>query len=77
MPSDSGVAPAARTVEDCADHVERVHAHLTGHLDSDVDLDRLAAMACFSAFSFHRIYHAPQGETVAGSVRLHRAHGGL
>ena len=74
MPSDSGVASAARTVEDYADRVERVHAYLTEHLDRDVDLDHLAGIACFSPFHFHRIYHALQGETVAESVRRMRLH---
>jgi len=74
MPSDSGVAPAARTVEDYARRVERVHAYLAGHLDRDVDLDHLAGIACFSPFHFHRIYHALQGETVAESVRRMRLH---
>src|SRR3954469_18997591 len=74
MSSDSGVAPAARTVEDYAQRVERVHAYLAAHLDRDVDLDRLAGIACFSSFHFHRIYHALQGETVAESVRRMRLH---
>ena len=74
MPSDSGVASAARTVEDYADRVERVHAYLAEHLDRDVDLDHLAGIACFSPFHFHRIYHALQGETVAESVRRMRLH---
>jgi len=74
MPSESGVAPATRTVEDYADRVERVHAYLAAHLDRDVDLDHLAGIACFSPFHFHRIYHALQGETVAESVRRMRLH---
>ena len=74
MPSDSGVASAARTVEDYAERVGRVHAFLSEHLDHDVDLDRLAGIACFSPFHFHRIYHALQGETVAESVRRMRLH---
>ena len=74
MPSESGVAPAARTVEDYADRVERVHAYLAEHLDRDVDLDHLAGIACFSPFHFHRIYHALLGETVAESVRRMRLH---
>jgi AraC family transcriptional regulator len=74
MPSDSGVASAARTVEDYAGRVERVHAYLAEHLDRDVDLDHLAAIACFSPFHFHRVYHALQGETIAESVRRMRLH---
>jgi AraC family transcriptional regulator len=67
-------ATAARTVEDYAVRVERVHAYLVDHLDRDLDLDHLAAIACFSPFHFHRIYHALQGETVAESIRRMRLH---
>jgi AraC family transcriptional regulator len=74
MPNERGTAAAARTVEDYAGRVERVHAYLAAHLDADVDLDRLAAIACFSPFHFHRIYHALQGETVADSLRRMRLH---
>jgi AraC family transcriptional regulator len=74
MPSDSGVASAPRTVEDYADRIERVHAYLAEHLDREIDLDRLAGVARFSPFHFHRIYHALQGETVAESVRRMRLH---
>jgi AraC family transcriptional regulator len=65
-----------RTIEDYGVRLERVHCYLSEHLDADVDLDRLASIACFSPFHFHRIYHALQGETVAETVRrlrLHRA----
>ena len=66
----------ARTIQDYAERLERVHDYLQAHLDRDVDLGELAGVACFSPFHFHRIYHALQGETVAESVRrlrLHRA----
>jgi AraC family transcriptional regulator len=62
------------TIQDYAARIERVHHYLTTHLDRDIDLDRLAAVACFSPFHFHRIYHALQGETVAESVRRMRLH---
>jgi len=62
------------TIEEYAARVERVHAYLMEHLDRDVDLEHLAGVACFSAFHFHRIYHALQGETVAESVRRMRLH---
>jgi AraC family transcriptional regulator len=62
------------TIQDYAARIERVHGYLTTHLDRDIDLDRLAEVACFSPFHFHRIYHALQGETVAESVRRMRLH---
>lgn len=66
--------PSTRTVEDYGVRLERVHVWLADHLDGELDLDRLAAIACFSPFHFHRIYHAMQGETVAESVRRMRLH---
>jgi AraC family transcriptional regulator len=59
-----------------AARIERVLAHMADHLDDRLDLDDLAAIACFSPFHFHRIFVAVTGETVAEAVRrlrLHRA----
>ena len=76
MPSQPAVmpSPSPQTIEDYAARVERVHAYLAQHLDHAVDLERLADVACFSPYHFHRIYHALQGETVADSVRRMRLH---
>src|SRR5688572_16997141 len=63
-----------RTIEHYGARLERVHRYLSEHLDDDVDLERLASVACFSPFHFHRIYHALQGETVAETVRRQRLH---
>lgn len=56
--------------------IERVISHVAEHLDEELDLERLAKIACFSPCHFHRIYHAIQGETARDTVRrlrLHRA----
>ena len=63
-----------RTLSDYAHRLERVAVYLAENLDHDVDLERLAEVACFSPFHFHRIYHALQGETVAETVRRMRLH---
>jgi AraC family transcriptional regulator len=60
--------------------MDRVVAHLFDHLDDDLDLNRLAEIACLSPYHWHRIYHAMRGETIAVTVRrmrLHRATGWL
>lgn len=65
---------------DYGERIARVAAHVAAHPDGDHDLDRLAAIACFSPWHFHRIYRALMGETVADTsrrVRLHRAAGAL
>jgi len=66
----------ATTRGDYAERLERVITWLAEHLDETLDLRRLAEVACFSPYHFHRIYHAMQGETLADTVRrlrLHRA----
>jgi AraC family transcriptional regulator len=59
-----------------AERIERVIDHIADHLDDALDVTRLADIACFSPFHFHRIYRAVAGETVGDTVRrvrLHRA----
>ncbi|NIX76319.1 AraC family transcriptional regulator [Microvirga terricola] len=65
---------------DYGHRVERVMAYIADHLDEDLSLDKLAEIACFSPYHFHRIYRSIAGETVADTVRrlrLHRAAGEL
>jgi AraC family transcriptional regulator len=54
-----------RTLSDYAHRLERVGIYLAENLDREVDLERLAEVACF---------HALQGETVAETVRRMRLH---
>lgn len=45
---------------------ERIHLavdYIWDHLSEDISLDKLAAVACFSPFHFHRIFSALLGET--------------
>lgn len=54
----------------------RVTAYIHDHLDEALDLNKLAEVACLSAYHWHRIYHAVLGETIAATVkrlRLQRA----
>lgn len=62
------------TLADYTRRIDRVLVHLAGNLDAELDLARLADVAHFSPFHFHRIYHAVQGETVAETVRRMRLH---
>jgi AraC family transcriptional regulator len=66
--------PQPETTLDYGGRLERVLAYLADNLDRELDLDRLAEVACFSPFHFHRVFHALQGETVAESVRRMRLH---
>jgi AraC family transcriptional regulator len=56
--------------------LSRVTAYIHDHLDEELDLNKLADIACLSPYHWHRIYHAVLGETIAATVkrlRLQRA----
>lgn len=62
------------------DRLNRVRTYIYDHLDDEIDLNRLADVACLSPYHWHRIYRAVTGETIAATVkrlRLHRAAGYL
>ena len=42
------------------------------HLDQNLDLATLADVAHFSAFHFHRLFHAVQGESLGDYLRRRR-----
>jgi AraC family transcriptional regulator len=56
------------------ERIGRAGEFIRSNLDQPIDLDRLAGMACFSPWHFHRIYRAVTGETVAETYRRHRLH---
>ena len=65
---------------DYQERLNRVIAFIHDHLDEEIDLNRLADVACLSPYHWHRIYHAMNGETITATVRrlrLHRAAGFL
>lgn len=58
----------------------RVTDYVTENLDGDLDLERLAEIACLSPYHFHRCWFSFTGETLAQMVtrlRLHHAAGDL
>jgi AraC family transcriptional regulator len=60
--------------------INRVIDHVQGHLADDLTLERLAGVAAFSPFHFHRVFVAITGETLSDfirRVRLERAAGAL
>jgi AraC family transcriptional regulator len=62
-----------------ADYVERVNRaidHVTRHLGEPLRLDKVAKVACFSPYHFHRVFRTVMGETLHDFVwrlRLERA----
>jgi AraC family transcriptional regulator len=66
------------TASDYMRRIELVIAYIGEHLDDALDLEALAAVACFSPYHFHRIYRSLMGETAAETLRrlrLQRASG--
>lgn len=55
-----------------AARIERAQQYLLEHLDDAIDLTRIAAVAHFSPYHFHRVYVAIVGETVAETLRRNR-----
>ncbi len=61
---------------DYEERLNRVTAYIYDHLDEEIDLSKLADVACLSAYHWHRVYHAMRSETIAATVkrlRLQRA----
>ena len=55
-----------------AARMHRVIEHIDRHLDRRLELKNLARVACFSAFHFHRVFHAWTGETLGDYLRRRR-----
>jgi AraC family transcriptional regulator len=52
--------------------VNRVIDHVRDHLAEDLPLERLARIALFSPFHFHRVFRAVTGETLSAFVQRQR-----
>jgi AraC family transcriptional regulator len=55
-----------------ARRMNRVLDHIDAHLDVELDLATLAAVAHFSPFHFHRVFSAWMGETLGDYLRRRR-----
>ena len=68
------------TRQEYAARMNRVVDHIRSHLDSPLDLEHLAAIACFNPFHFHRLFRSWMDEALQAFVhrlRLERAAGEL
>ncbi len=52
-----------------ADRILRVQIHIQQHLDEDLSLERLAGIAGYSPYHFHRIFRGQVGESTDDYVR--------
>lgn len=58
------------------ERIDRVIEYVQAHLDQPLSLDRLAGVAFFSSFHFHRIFQAVTGDTLnffTNRLRLEKA----
>ncbi len=76
MPETRVIRSSEATRAEYAARMNRVVDHIQENLDEPLNLERLAAIACFSPFHFHRLFRAWMGETLQAYVmrlRLERA----
>jgi AraC family transcriptional regulator len=60
---------AEATLGDYKKRMLRVLVHIQHHLDDTLELEELAAVACFSPYHFHRVFTGMVGESVKEYVR--------
>ncbi len=60
---------AEATLSDYKTRILRVLIHIQQHLDDELRLEELAAVACFSPYHFHRVFRGMVGEPVKEYVR--------
>src|SRR5207244_6882509 len=71
----STIARSMRNPESRFEYTARMHRvlqHIDDHLDEQLELDTLAAVANFSQFHFHRLFTAWMGETLGDYTRRRR-----
>src|ERR1700731_1591314 len=59
----------SRTRQSYEARLNRVVDHVYDHLEENIDLNRLAEVACLSPHNWHRIYVAMRGETISATIR--------
>lgn len=58
-----------RTRQDYEERILRVQMHIQKHLDSQLGIEELAGVACFSPWHFNRIFRAMTGESLMDYAR--------
>ncbi len=57
------------TLQSYKERILRVLVHIQQNLDSDLGLDDLARVACFSSYHFHRVFKGLVGESLQEHIR--------
>ncbi|MDF2985447.1 MAG: transcriptional regulator, AraC family [Eubacterium sp.] len=52
--------------------INKVLDYIENNLGSELSLDTLSKIACFSSYHFHRLFHSLSGETLAGYIKKRR-----
>ncbi len=52
--------------------INKVLEYIENNLGSELSLDTLSKVACFSSYHFHRLFHSLTGETLAGYIKKRR-----
>ena len=63
------MATRTDTVQDHQERINKVLLHLQENLGESLSLERLARIACFSPFHFHRLFVAYVGEPLSAHIR--------
>jgi len=58
--------------EEYQSRIDRVIAYIDANLDQDLSLQRLAQVACFSEYHFHRLFRGIVGESLHDFVQRRR-----
>ena len=67
--SEQGVPFTSESVIDYRAAIDVATSHIHSHIGGELELEKLAHLAGFSPFHFHRIFAALMGETIAEYVR--------
>ena len=66
---------STRQREEYLARINRVLDYIEEHIDQELSLDKLARIASFSRFHFHRIFRALVGETLHGHMMPSKVEG--
>ncbi len=57
------------STEDCPAQLSRAADYIQDHLAEDLSLEKLASVACYSKYHFHRLFREQFGETINDYIR--------
>ena len=61
-----------QTLKEYQSRINKVIDYIENNLGSDLTLETLSSVACFSSFHFHRLFHSMTGDTPANYIKKRR-----